>query len=283
MQILKKTILATLFVLFAQLAVLAQSNAKDRVLTHIPWAKSPVDVMAIVTDTGTIQSGKNFSAPDFWLRGLTLRVKNLSEKPIVGARYAVILPNIPGRSNPIGTWLEYGQINSDNEKEKLVAVRPGDEFNVSLEIGNYDDLALGLEENFSISIGHLVAARVVLQEVNFKDGTRWVGGSMLPAASANTSASTPTTDAQSPVFQPRLAFCGIIISSSEALCCSNGKRGCHHLVVRVGLRQAFPNEIQSTMVICAMDSLCRCGTRTICSTDVTLPCWGTPILDCNAA
>jgi hypothetical protein len=282
MQILKKTILATLFVLLAQLVISAQSNAKDRVLTHVPWAKSPVDVTAIVTDIGPIQSGKNFSAPDFWLRGLTLRVKNLSDKPIVGARYALMLPNIPGRSNPIGTWLEYGQGNGDKEqKAKPVAMRPGEEFNISLGIESYDDLALGLEENFSISIGHLAAARLILQEVNFKDGSRWVGGSFLSTPSENAPAST--VDAQSPIFQPRIAFCGIIISSVEVLCCSNSKRGCHHLVVRVGRRNAFPSEVQNTVVVCAMDSLCRCGIRTICSTDVTIPCWGTPILDCNAA
>jgi hypothetical protein len=66
--------------------------------------KSPLEVVSIRSKGETIQSGRQFQGSDDWLAGLTLSVKNVSDKPISFIDVRLLLPASEGSGHK-NIWL----------------------------------------------------------------------------------------------------------------------------------------------------------------------------------
>lgn len=273
--VVRTIVLKTLALMLFFCVCLTNSQAqtvKNRVLKVNPWPNAPIELTSLWSNTGPMKSEESFVADETWLQGLSLRLKNLSKKPITGIRYALLLPKLEGKSLPLGVSIEYGQILNDEEdatnKSNSIAIQPNSEAVLSLHEDIYNDIVFNVERTQSKSMSNVVTAILILQEVRFDDGTRWVGGSILPTnGSENNAAETITTN---------MVFCGQVASSTMVTCCRNKSRGCFSTVSRITLTQTTGAGVG----ICSSFFFCRCDINVECQSQFTYSCEGS-IFDCG--
>ncbi len=103
--------------------------------------KEAVEIIDVKVGDVSITLGRPFLAGDDWLRGLCFRMKNVSGRPIIGARLSFGLPETKVRNSSLGFSLEYGRgestgIASDEQK----VVMPNDEFELKFNDRQYQGL-----------------------------------------------------------------------------------------------------------------------------------------------
>ncbi len=143
-----------------------------------------VEIIDVKVGDVSITVGDPFLAGDDWLRGLRFRMKNVSGRPIIGARLSFGLPETKVGNNSLGFSLEYGRgestgITSDQQK----VVMPNDEFELKFNDRQYQGLRQFFNESSSLSsfskitIGNLA--------VKFDDGSIWIGGCLRASDPSN--------------------------------------------------------------------------------------------------
>jgi hypothetical protein len=146
--------------------------------------KEAVEIIDVKVGDASITVGHPFLAGDDWLRGLRFRMKNVSGRPIIGARLSFGLPETLADKRSLGFSLEYGRgestgIPSDEQK----VVMPNDEFELKFNDRQYQGLRHFFEARSSLSsfskitIGNLV--------VKFDDGSIWIGGCLRASDPSN--------------------------------------------------------------------------------------------------
>ena len=155
---------------------LGQQNTKrhGRRLTKSEWRNTPIKVTEAKLKRGVAEFGKVFTdTDDDWLEGLTINVKNTSNKTIVFIDFSLTLFDnneglIPSRP-PVGFPFSYG---SDSGKAR--PVQPGESVDVTLSMEELDILkAFLLNYDYPISFRN---ADVRLDRVVFADGQVWYKG-----------------------------------------------------------------------------------------------------------
>lgn len=275
MSVVVRIVLKTLVLVLLLCVCLTTSqaqNLKNRVLKVKPWPNAPIELTSLSSNTGPIRSEESVLTGETWLQGLSLRLKNVSKKPIIGIRYTLLLPKLEGKSLPLGVSVEYGQILNEADvttaKSDSIAIAPSSEVVLSLDEDLYKDIVFNVERTGSKSMSNVVTAILILQEVSFDDGTRWVGGSILSANGAeNKVIETPTSN---------MVFCGQVLSSTTITCCRNKSRGCFNTVSRITLTQTTGTGVG----ICSSFFFCRCDLNVECTSQFTYSCEGS-IFDCG--
>jgi hypothetical protein len=155
--------------------------------------KEAVEIVEIKVGEASITPGRSFLAGEDWLRGLCFRMKNVSGRPIIGARLSFSLPETFVDHNGMGFSLEYGRgesigIPSDEQK----VVMPNEEFELKFNDQQYlrhrqfVTSRSKLKSFNKITIGTLF--------VKFDDESVWVGGCLR--------ASDPTNSCHAPPDSP---------------------------------------------------------------------------------
>lgn len=116
-----------------------------------------------------------------WLKDFTLEVKNISGRPIYFVEYALVLPPFHRKDTPIAFRLVYGRndlVNVDHFAEQYDApIQPGETISLKLPEGTYASFLWHMQRQNAI-MPAVTDAKLVIQSINFGDGTGWQGGKL---------------------------------------------------------------------------------------------------------
>ena len=147
----------------------------------------PVEVAEIAVGGRVVSAGQPFYADEDWLRGLTIKARNISRLPVTYAEFRLVVKP-PGPGGIIGLLLKYGRLpagspTSAEAAPRDAAVKPGEFFQLSLSVRLYDHVLKSLsgggrKDSFE-------RARISLGFVVFEGGRAWRNGSMSRRDGAN--------------------------------------------------------------------------------------------------
>ncbi|MDT4954336.1 MAG: hypothetical protein QOJ02_2474 [Acidobacteriota bacterium] len=175
-------------VIFVALAMLASilftvystaQQIQERLLEKQVHRKEPLRVKAIKREKDDVLISKKFLAGDDWLKGLSFRLENISDKNIVFVQLEVEFPrsdDVP----PLVFPLQYGAGLAPNDSapaNRVTPIRPGEDVVLSLSDAQYDGLQQLLGEmKYSKSIKNAI---LDIRTVIFDDGIMWRAGRLM--------------------------------------------------------------------------------------------------------
>src|ERR1051325_12071288 len=92
-----------LIALILLLPAIANSQAQERFISKLSWRTEPVEVTGLRNEHRVLQLGKRFLDEDDWLKGLTVTVRNNSDKSISRIEINLAFPRPKGTSEDIST------------------------------------------------------------------------------------------------------------------------------------------------------------------------------------
>lgn len=155
---------------------------RGRVISPAPveaGRQSPVQVVSVSFKGEAVEPGRQFLAEDDWLRALTFRVKNVSDRPISYVAISLRVPAAPGRKNkfmgPFVGPYRYGcppgfpclPEAARSQKE----IMPGETQDVAVAEGTYTNLTAGLARDGAST--PIMEAEYDIDSVFFDADTKW--------------------------------------------------------------------------------------------------------------
>ncbi|HEV2707881.1 MAG TPA: hypothetical protein VGV59_18320 [Pyrinomonadaceae bacterium] len=130
-----------------------------------------VEIAGFKVDGSAVTLGEPFAAGDEWLKGLRVRLRNISGQTISGAQMTFVLPESKrGEEAMIGLTLRYGRAVSNHPQP----IQPGEEFELSLSGEDYERLKARIDERKDAAIINRLF--ITITGVRFADGTHWGSG-----------------------------------------------------------------------------------------------------------
>ena len=181
----RSTRLGALFVLLA--TPLATAQTQTRVISWQPHtygritkagegvrlspAAEAVEIAGFTVGGSPVTLGEPFAADDEWLKGLRVRLRNISGQAISAAQMTFVLPESRrGEEALIGFTLRHGAARPSSREP----IRPGEEFELSLGGEDYERLRARVAERRDAAI--LNRLFITVTSVRFADGTNWGSG-----------------------------------------------------------------------------------------------------------
>lgn len=154
-----------------------------RLLKRSSFRNEPMKVIGIKVKGKPIEADKEFVEDDDWLKSLTIRLKNVSDKPVVFIEISLNFPSV--EEHPYGPEpgyvydLSYGRAPQSGlpPKEESKPVLPNQTVDISLTEEDKDTIEKAL-----IQLGfplHTRYVRMLLRTVMFDDDTMWSAGHIL--------------------------------------------------------------------------------------------------------
>lgn len=151
----------------------------------------PLRIRAVKVKGRSVRSKERFLSDDDWLNGLTITVKNRSEKEILYASIQLQFPRTFGLADPIAVDdIDYGNrallTRSPTPAERSAAISAGQEVDIRLNFVEHDLIRKLLSQTgYPVGINevHLRVGKII-----FEDDTMWYAGSRLqrdPTAPSN--------------------------------------------------------------------------------------------------
>ena len=164
--------------MFILLQVTGFAQEPERMIDKMSWRNEPIKVLKLKIKNKGVELGKKFAEYDDWLQGLTVTVKNVSDKAIARIEIQLAFPRPGGGSSPetaiymIG--MGYGKESADvSAEEVLKLVLPGETVDVKLLEVNVPFIKEDLEK---LGYGHPIKrAQKSVRSVTFVDGSEWAG------------------------------------------------------------------------------------------------------------
>lgn len=156
----------------------AAQERRDRVVQRISLPDEPVDELEVEVGGRAVKLNSVFAAGHDWLKGLKVKARNTSERPIVFAQVLINVPKRGAMENPLGIPLSYGQMPSAESARPSThrPVAPGEVFKLTLSDETFDTARSFLAEH---QVTEIVEVKMSQLMVVFDDGTAWNDGSRL--------------------------------------------------------------------------------------------------------
>ena len=159
----------------------AQQPNKHRTIARLPIERDePVRIRAVKVKGMKVFHRQKFLADDDWLRGLTVTIKNKTEKTITFAAIDIQFPRPSGSEGPTAIHtIEYGNrallTRRAEADERSSGIAPGQTVDLSLTPHDLNGIGFLLSatgyrsgaEKLQLSVGHVI----------FEDDTMWYAGS----------------------------------------------------------------------------------------------------------
>lgn len=157
------------------------AQAQERAIGKTSWRNEPVKIVKIKTKGKAVELGKKFQEEDDWLKGLTVTVENVTDKPIAQVVLELSFPRPEGPSETIPTFTEsmiYGRDPSEtSEAEAQKLVLPGESVDVKLPEVNLPSIKAALEQlGYPEKTTHV---QIMVDAVTFIDGSMWASDQMF--------------------------------------------------------------------------------------------------------
>jgi len=178
----------------------ALSQSKDRIIEYPVFPAGQIDsaekginpsglknvleLVDVKVAGRSITIGQPFSAEEDWLRSLVFRMKNTSERSIIGARIHFGLPETKTEDKIFGFSLEYGKglstgIASDEQK----IIKPNEEFELKFNDAQYQRHKKFFSERSSLSSFSKILIGVTTAK--FEDDLIWATRCLHSSNSSN--------------------------------------------------------------------------------------------------
>lgn len=157
------------------------AQGQERTISKMSWpAKEPVKIVKLKTKGKVIELGKEFYEKDDWLKGLTVTVENVSDKPISRIVLDLSFPRPGGFSETIPTYavkLIYGRDPADEDAGEHKLVLFGESVDIRMLDVKLPFIKTDLEK---LSYPEKTTrAQLMVQYVTFSDGAMWTGDDNL--------------------------------------------------------------------------------------------------------
>ncbi|HEY6333596.1 MAG TPA: hypothetical protein VI756_30025 [Blastocatellia bacterium] len=157
----------------------AQNNAITRL--H-KYQNEPASVFEVLVKGYPIELGDGaaiFQQKGNWLKGLTVRFQNVSNKPISSLEVHVTANNPAKSGNLIDFSLKFGQDPGANKPEGAAVVGPGQVAELSISDAWYGRAEHVLKGNAGGSLAKIRIVDIELGYIYFDDDTAWHAGAFL--------------------------------------------------------------------------------------------------------
>jgi hypothetical protein len=155
---------------------------QDRIIEVPVFSNEPVKISGLKAKGRGVRAGEKFKDSNDWFKGLTIKIRNTSDKPV---KYVSVLVSFPrpkeqkeaGRL-PFGEQLTYGFSPVDTKaaagSSLTPSIPPGESIELVLSEKHFDEYTSVLKRlAFPDAIKRI---ELTLQEVGFEDGLLWSGG-----------------------------------------------------------------------------------------------------------
>jgi hypothetical protein len=139
----------------------------------------PLRILSVKAAGKTINFNEKFAAGEDWLKGLTLRVKNISDKEIIYLHYDLDFPETTGTGLLMAyQWMLWQWPGIDDKARAPFSLAPGAEADITIDEKRYADIVRFI--NTRQQFAGLSRARLSFSLVIFADKTGYgVGGTTL--------------------------------------------------------------------------------------------------------
>ena len=179
---------------------------QTRTLKTREWDKEPIKIMAVTNKIGrAIPLGKAHLDDDDWLRGLTIRVKNMSKKDILFVELELHFLRPEGSSDTITAFpvILGTPLGLMAQTPSPVMLPPDENWHVSLSDEDYAKISQLLSNTgYPTSIKEV---EIITREVVFADKTRWSEGRTHDSSKKNNlqgQSESPKKKVNAAFFQP---------------------------------------------------------------------------------
>jgi hypothetical protein len=137
-----------------------------------------VEFSEIKVSQRTVEPGKPFDADGEWLNAVLLKVKNISNKPIVYLNVTVDFPETKGTQTVMSYPIMFGQLPGSKlpQRQDPIFILPGDSFEVPLQ-QYYPKIKSFVEQRLRIK--DIRKAELAIGFVVFADRTGWTAGNFF--------------------------------------------------------------------------------------------------------
>jgi hypothetical protein len=179
----------SLFLLIFSISITVKSQ--ERLVNYAPVynvkdAKEVVEITNIEIKKSAVTFGKPFIADGDWLNGLTVKVKNISSKPIAFIRLFLVFSETKDAQtdSTIGWLIDYGQKQKQfGSVKNLRLVNPQESASLVLRKDRYKELQEWVKSKIQAKNINKVSIR--MGEVIFADDTKWYAGQFFRRDSEN--------------------------------------------------------------------------------------------------
>lgn len=177
--IVRTSRLITISILIATcLLITSFAQESERTVKRKTWDNEPLQIQAVKINEIKVDFNQVFLANNDWFSGLTVSVKNISNKNIVFINLAVDFPSQDGSTEPARDHLLYGQVplapgEIDNEPPPANQPPLPPEATATLILDSYSNTRSFLSESGQPE--SIKETQVEIYEVIYDDGTRWSG------------------------------------------------------------------------------------------------------------
>lgn len=176
-----KALLAALLVCACLPFVTAAAQEQDegpRVVRRITLPDEPVDELELEVGGRPVKLNSIFTGRRNWLKGLKVKVRNVSDRPIVFAEVRLTVPKSGTMELPFGIVLRYGVLPPlepvPNPKHKPVP--PGEVFKLTLPDHSFTGVMSYLAEH---GVTQVIDVTMTKLMVIYDDDSGWDGGSRM--------------------------------------------------------------------------------------------------------
>ena len=151
---------------------------RERVIQRLSLPDEPVDELEVEVGGRAVKLNSFFAAERDWLKGLKVKAKNVSGRPIVYASISLGIPERGTMEHPLGVSIIYGKLPEayTDPAPGQEAVAPGEVFKLKLSDQTFDTAMKFLAEH---KVTEVIEARITGMMIIFADGTAWSNGGWL--------------------------------------------------------------------------------------------------------
>ena len=147
---------------------------------YIPTEIKGVELIGVSVGGKIVTPGVPFAAGEDWLKTLTVKLKNVSDKPISSVRMSFSRPEAKFKDSGLGFTLEFGSLSAMLKNREInKTVRPGEEFELTQsEHLYYSGKAFMIEKT---GVANITRVLIGAATVQFEDGSLWMTRRILTA------------------------------------------------------------------------------------------------------
>jgi hypothetical protein len=155
---------------------------EDKILEKVKDYDPPVKIALVKSKIGVIETDKKIAASDDWLRGLTIRVRNESDKVVTSVLLSIQFPRPANQTKELDLVapIQYGRVPfapPEDASPPAEPILPGQTKDITLTDEAYDSLRILLDNlNYPTTIK---AVKIKVSVIGFQDDTYWNIGTIF--------------------------------------------------------------------------------------------------------
>ena len=158
---------------------LIYAQTRERMIDKESWRDEPIRIIKLKVGGKDAEIRKKFQADDDWLKAFSVKVQNISGRPIARIVLRLDFPRPDRRSDEpmYNTNLVFGREPTESNRDELKLTQPSEFAELKIPEANLPFIRTGLRDLGYPEVVDRV--RLILDSVIFADGSVWAAGDML--------------------------------------------------------------------------------------------------------